>query len=197
MKLYFSISSKDPVDLQEIKNNVYNEIGLKHLINVANVSSITSKKVHQENSKFFLQDLTEYQVVWYLSDAFFWIIYIGPFLSKNSNNNEQDTSNLLPLTSKIQNKRNYFVAKSFWEFLKTFMYVFDNLERFLSLKLSNFKRFSFIKSILNTKTLFRTLFLFCFFGAILKVYRSFITAIYSTIELTRLEDNFNHFLTNK
>ena len=77
------MNSKQVCGLDNIKNTVYGEIGLKHLIKLNNITQHTGIS-SQKNTRFFLQDLTEYQIVWYTSDLFFCIIYFGAFISSQS-----------------------------------------------------------------------------------------------------------------
>ena len=193
------MNNKDPIGLNKIKNSVYDEIGLKHLIKSSNISAWhgETKIIDEANERFFLQDLTEYQIVWYLSDLFFWIIYFGAFISTQSDLMTTSDSKHECFNSNTSNKKKYFhqnFFSYFKEFFISFLVVFEDFEHFIRVCLKNYRVYSIFKSILNTKILFRILFVICLSGAFLKFYSNLMATVYSILKLTIIEDSFKKYL---
>jgi len=196
--MFYSLQNQDPVSLNEIKNSVYNEIGMRHLVKVVNHSAhkANTKQFESFNQRFFLQDLTEYQFVWYLSDLFFWIIYFGAFTSTRSvllTTNESQPDLSPNQTNNRKKNFPYAFFLYFKEFFVTFMIVFEDFGHFIGVHLRNFKLYSLLKSLVNTKALFRCLFCLCLSGAFLKFYSSLMTIVYSIMKLIYIEDNFKKY----
>jgi hypothetical protein len=171
---------------------------LKHLVKFINHSAhnANTKQFESFNQRFFLQDLTEYQFVWYLSDLFFWIIYFGAFISTRSVLLTTNESQLDVLPNQTNNRKKNFpnaFCLYFKEFFVTFMLVFDDFEHFIGVHLRNFKFYSLLKSFFNMKALFRCLFCLCLSGAFLKFYSGLMTNVYSIMKLIYIEDNFKKY----
>jgi hypothetical protein len=196
--MFYSLHNQDPVSLNEIKKSVYNEIGLKYLVKFVNHSAhnANTKQFESFNQRFFLQDLTEYQFVWYLSDLFFWIIYFGAFISARSVLLTSNESQLDVSPNQMKNRKKnfpYAFCLYFKEFFVTFMIVFDDFEHFIGVYLRNFKFYSLLKSLFNVQKLFRCLYCLCLSGAFLKFYSSLMTIVNSIMKLIFIEDNFKKY----
>jgi len=207
-KLLKYTESNDMKHVEDIKQMLYGELGLRHLIKESQLSNYNDG--HQEpedlNIITFLL-LTLYEWSWYASDFLYWIIYFGAYIQMNGLLDNNDL-NLKPLTinspSLSSRKANNFFD-SIRDFCLAIVKIFDDVGKFFVLtlkttplwllldfldsKLRFFKLYLLVKLVINFNTIFRILGCVCVFGGISKFYINFSWFLHILNQMITIEDN--------
>jgi phosphatidylglycerophosphate synthase len=134
--------------------------------------------------------------VLYTSDLFYWLIYLGYFMSNNINNNNLKKK-FIENFSPSRNNEYFLLNTQCTESIQNsnfneFRDAFDGLVDYLDFNLRKFsltKRF--IVNCVNVKILMRVLGIVCFFGAIAKFCFHFVQLVENFSSIVQIENKFN------
>jgi len=187
------VKSDDMKHFEDLKQMLYGELGLRHLIKDSMLSNFSEgHEAPKDLNIIAYLFLTLYEWSWYASDFLYWIIYFGAYIQMNGLLEDSETnskpSQLIssPLSSSRKTHTQFHLIR---EFFLCLVKIFDDVGKFFVLtlkttplwlildfldsKLKMFKLYTLLKLVINFNTIFRILGCICVFGGISKFYINF------------------------
>ena len=210
-QIFEYVKNDDTKHFVELKQLIYGELGLRHLIKQPILSNLSEE--HETSEDFNLIGFlfsTLYEWSWYASDFLYWIIYFGAYIQMNGLLEDNETSlkpSPLILNSPLSSSRKaHTPLDTIREFFLHLVKIFDDVGKFFVLtlkttplwllldfldsKLRMLKFYTFLKLVLNFNAIFRILGCVCVFGGISKFYINFSWFLKLVGSMITIEDNF-------
>ena len=189
------------VDFYSLKKYVYEDSGYgRALVQNTTFSSnginSVSPPVSDGPSYYDLFIIQLVHLGWYTSDLFFWMIYLGAFVSTQSAlvaNSDLPTANS-DRYKRLSNTKDTNFINFIKEYILFFVYVYDDIGEFIETKLKSFTFYNNFRLNLYLKFSLRFLCIICIMGALFKFYSNSSNLVYSVISIANIEDNLNQAL---